>query len=142
MSLLLEGEEKYEETKKIHMQDRFLFLEFTCPGRDYPEIDKLSSSPAPRANKTHLTYRFVRRWIEEDKVKTILTTRNPKDTLVSLFHHYQHVSCEWNILSNVWIFFFHFTNSAVLNQLEAFSKSKLLKVMYFQVFIDLLHKDC
>ena len=91
VSLMMAGEEKYEETKKKHMLERILYLEYML-NPDKPEasmIDKLDTVAPPRVDKTHLPYRMVKRWVKEEKVRTILTTRNPKDTLVSFFHFYK-----------------------------------------------------
>ena len=88
LSLMLATDENYEATKKIPLVDRVLFLEVTFPGNEHSRIEKLSTVPPPRADKTHLPYRFVRRWIAEDKVRTIVTTRNPKDTMVSHYHFF------------------------------------------------------
>ena len=91
---MLAGEDKYDEIKKIPLHDRFLFLEMKHPGGEDACIQKLNTVATPRADKTHLPYRMIRRWIEEDKVKTILTTRNPKDTMVSMYYFYQQLNCE------------------------------------------------
>ena len=92
---MLAGEEKYEEIKQIPLDDRVLFLEQNFPDKDMARIETLDTVPPPRAVKTHLPYRFVRRWIEEDNVKTIITTRNPKDGVVSMFHFYKSLKCKY-----------------------------------------------
>ena len=89
VSLLLAGEEKYDEVKKIPLTQRCPFLEQQIPGEHKSYVDMLENFPTPRVDKTHLPYRFIKRWIAEDRVKTIITSRNPKDTLVSMFHFYQ-----------------------------------------------------
>ena len=86
VSLLLATEDTYEKSKEMSLYDRLVYLEYE--GINWKGISELASFPVPRAVKTHLPYRCIRRWIEEDNVKTIITTRNPKDTLVSLFHFY------------------------------------------------------
>ena len=48
----------------------------------------LQEMASPRLVKTHLSYEFVNRWVERDGVKTIVPLRNPKDTLVSMYHFY------------------------------------------------------
>ena len=92
---MLAGKDKYDEIKKIPLHDRFLFLEMKYPGREDACIQKLNTVATPRADKTHLPYRMIRRWIEEHKVKTILTTRNPKDTMVSMYYFVQQLKCEF-----------------------------------------------
>jgi hypothetical protein len=86
---MLAAEDKYDKTKTIPLHDRVLFLEMKFPGNDRAQIFKLDTVPPPRADKTHLPFRFMTRWLLEDKVKTIVTTRNPKDTIVSHYHFYQ-----------------------------------------------------
>ena len=99
MSLMLAGEENYERAKQTPIHDRVLFMEYTLPGDDFAQIARLDDVPTPRTVKTHMPFRFVQRWLTQDKVKTIVMTRNPKDTLVSHFHFLQ------NLKSNFyWIF--------------------------------------
>ena len=91
---MMAGEEKYEETKKKHLTERVLFLEQTTYPDKSPmaQIEKLDTVAPPRVDKTHLPYRMVKRWVKEEKVRTIVTTRNPKDTMVSYFHFYQNMT--------------------------------------------------
>ena len=89
VSLLLAGEERYDQTKCTALEDRALYLELRRPGCKQAMIHELHTVPVPRADKTHLPFRFVKRWLTRDNVRTIVSTRNPKDTLVSLFHFYQ-----------------------------------------------------
>ena len=88
VSLLMAGEEKYEAVSNIPVHDRTVFMEQERPGLK-PAIEKMKDMAPPRLAKTHLSYDFVNRWVERDRVKTIVTLRNPKDTLVSLYHFYQ-----------------------------------------------------
>ena len=83
------GEEKYEKTKTTPLFQRVPYLEQQLPHHVAPCIDTLDEYPTPRVLKTHLPLRFIKRWIMEDRLKTIVTSRNPKDTLVSMFHMYQ-----------------------------------------------------
>jgi len=43
--------------------------------------------PSPRILNTHLNYKFIAKEARSKKVKTILLCRNPKDTVVSFYHH-------------------------------------------------------
>ena len=95
---MLAGEEKYEKIKQIPLAERVLYLEQNFPDKDMAKIEILDTVPPPRALKTHLPYRFVRRWIKEDNVKTIITTRNPKDAVVSTFHFYKSLKCKYEQL--------------------------------------------
>ena len=51
-------------------------------------LDIMKTKCPPRLMKTHLSYEFLKRVVEEDKIKIILLMRNPKDILVSYFHLY------------------------------------------------------
>jgi hypothetical protein len=86
---MLVEEEKLDEERKVPLQVRVPFLEYHVPGTGDSMVERLPEATTPRVFKTHLSFRFVRRWLMEDKVKTILTTRNPKDTIVSHYHFYQ-----------------------------------------------------
>lgn len=44
---------------------------------------------SPRLLKTHLQSHYFQRQIENNKVKVVFVTRNPKDTLASYYHFYQ-----------------------------------------------------
>ena len=87
VSLLMAEEERLDEVNKTEISDRVIFMELEF--HEKPEIEKMKDLPAPRIAKTHLPYRFVNRWVERDGVKTIVTIRNPKDTLVSYYHFYK-----------------------------------------------------
>ena len=82
------GEEKYEAVSNVPIDDRAVYMELEKPGMK-PEIEKMKDMAPPRLAKTHLSYDFVNRWVERDRVKTIVTLRNPKDTLVSYYYFYQ-----------------------------------------------------
>ena len=91
VSLLMAEEERFDEVNKTMLSDRVIFMEIEFHEKT-PEIQKMKDLPAPRIAKTHLPYRFVNRWVERDGVKTIVTIRNPKDTLVSYYHFYKNNS--------------------------------------------------
>ena len=83
---MVAGEDKYLETKGIGLFERVPFLESSFDDDGIPHIEKLHVFPPPRVTKTHLPCRFIQRWVDEDQINTIVIIRNPKDTLVSLFH--------------------------------------------------------
>ena len=95
VSLLQAGEENYEKVSKIFIDDRAIFMEFKNPGSDEAEIEKWKDLTPPRMAKTHLPYEFVSKWVERDGAKAIVVIRNPKDTLVSLFHFYRTLAGKW-----------------------------------------------
>jgi hypothetical protein len=73
---------------------RVPFLEGSFRADQPAGIENLHTYHTPVVCKTHLPYRFVRRWVDEDRVKTIVATRNPKDTLVSRYHFYKDMARE------------------------------------------------
>jgi hypothetical protein len=88
LSLLLAPDGDYERVKATRLTDRVLYLDLSEEKAE-PLITRLDSVPPPRVTKTHLKYKLIRRWLDEDEVKVIIPTRNPKDTLVSIFHQYK-----------------------------------------------------
>ena len=95
VSLLQAGEENYEKVSKTLIDDRAIYMEFKKPGSDMAEIEKWKDLTPPRIAKTHLPYEFVSKWVERDGAKIIVVIRNPKDTLVSLFHVNKAFACKW-----------------------------------------------
>uniref|UniRef100_A0A0B7BDQ2 Sulfotransferase domain-containing protein n=1 Tax=Arion vulgaris TaxID=1028688 RepID=A0A0B7BDQ2_9EUPU len=51
----------------------------------------LDSLPSPRILNSHLLYRELPTGVKEKKVKIVLMVRNPKDVVVSFFHHHKHL---------------------------------------------------
>ena len=87
VSLLKAGEENYKEVSQIAMDKRVFFLEHEPPSSNHtPALLFINKMPPPRVDFTHVPYHFANGWIERDKVKTIVLLRNPKDTMVSLYH--------------------------------------------------------
>jgi hypothetical protein len=93
--LMAPTDEDYDSLLKVNVVMRVLYLEHHRTGEDFMQIEHLASIPLPRTLKTHLPFRFISRWVREDGVKTIVTTRNPKDTIVSLYHFNQQNTREW-----------------------------------------------
>ena len=56
--------------------------------------EKLEEMTPTRLAKTHLPYRVVSHWVEEDLTKTVVCLRNPKDALVSYYHFHQTNQCK------------------------------------------------
>ena len=52
-------------------------------------VETLNSRTTPCIMKTHLPARILKKHIDNEKVKIIVVIRNPKDTLVSLYHFYR-----------------------------------------------------
>ncbi len=67
---------------------RIAFLEATFPPDGISGAEIFSRKSPPRYAKTHLPFEMWRYQLEKRrKVKVIQTIRNPKDTLVSFYHH-------------------------------------------------------
>ena len=64
------------------------YLEMNLPGKP-SAIDRVTSLEPPRLLKTHLQFEFLRSHVQDDKARFIAMFRNPKDTLVSYYHHYR-----------------------------------------------------
>ncbi|XP_035828597.1 sulfotransferase family cytosolic 1B member 1 isoform X2 [Aplysia californica] len=71
----------FEGAEKNTMDDRFPFFEFPYPGKK-----AINDLPSPRRIKTHLPFPLLPNQMKEKKPKIIYIARNPKDTLVSLYH--------------------------------------------------------
>ena len=79
---------------------RVPLLEQVLPGQ-HPKIDDVEAMSSPRIYKTHLPT-----WsIEEQIIKTIFISRNPKDTLVSYFQFarmiYSTILIDWSVWFNM-----------------------------------------
>ncbi|XP_033631084.1 sulfotransferase 1A1-like [Asterias rubens] len=78
-----------------HNFERGPFLEMTVGGhqnRDLPRTHKmLAEAPmsSPRLIKSHLPVQLLPPQVWKKKVKVIYVIRNPKDVVVSYFHHYR-----------------------------------------------------
>ena len=83
------------------LDERMPFVEgIILPIKSYPytvtdpESAKkmFTSFPEPRVFKTHLPYCFVPKGSDEtDKPRYIYVVRNPKDVLVSIYHHHRNM---------------------------------------------------
>ncbi len=73
---------------KTRSNERAPLLEMTIPGQP-SNYDIIMKRPSPRLIKTHLYLKFFAKSLQEAKSKCIVVFREPKDSLVSYFHHYQ-----------------------------------------------------
>ncbi|XP_071797714.1 amine sulfotransferase-like [Asterias amurensis] len=82
-----------EEVNKKHTILRVPFLEMTHAGAAHPEMprsDKIVANmprSTPRFIKSHLPSQLLPPQVWEKKIKMVYVIRNPKDTIVSFFHH-------------------------------------------------------
>ena len=79
-------------------------LELSLPGTE-SGMEKIAKTPTPRLIKTHLPYGMLESQVNVDKAKFIVVTRNPKDTLVSLYHFYSFLKA-FGPYSGTWDQFF------------------------------------
>ena len=77
------------------MKLSYTYIEMTPTDLTSTPIDVINSMDPPRVLKTHLRFEFLQKKIEE-KIRTILVFRNPKDTFLSYYHHYRMCSIVGN----------------------------------------------
>ncbi|XP_033630668.1 sulfotransferase 1E1-like isoform X2 [Asterias rubens] len=81
------------QVNKRHTMQRVPFIEMTVGGAVYDDIPRavqmLPKLPttSPRFIKSHLPGQLLPPQVWEKKIKMIYVIRNPKDVVVSLFHH-------------------------------------------------------
>uniref|UniRef100_A0A1B6CP85 Sulfotransferase domain-containing protein n=1 Tax=Clastoptera arizonana TaxID=38151 RepID=A0A1B6CP85_9HEMI len=86
------------EAAKVPIYIRFPFLEVNLLKHDdyMPDIpdsvEVINNSPSPRYIKSHLPVELLPKQLWTKKPKIIYVARNPKDTVISYFHHYR----TWN----------------------------------------------
>ena len=92
MVWLIANDLDYEKANRIHIANRFPFLEIgglieLSPGRDpYQRIVDMAPT---RFIKSHLPVAFIPDEIWTAKPKIIYVRRNPKDVIVSYYHHWR-----------------------------------------------------
>lgn len=94
MVWLLANELDYCVAAELTLDERFMFLEFsTLIDIDQlaNTIDEVAKAPSPRFIKSHLPPALLPRALWTVQPKIVYVTRNPKDTLVSYYHHYKNV---------------------------------------------------
>lgn len=94
-----------EKAKTTGMLERFPHMELSA-GPDGPHfIDGIAKLSGTRTIKSHLPARFFPKVLSDNKQKVVVVVRNPKDTLVSLFHFYRMNVCLGNFAGS-WDDFF------------------------------------
>ena len=81
-----------EEGKTINMTDLFKSIPFIESEQPDGKLgaDIFNTLPSPRFMKTHLPYELWKDQLKKyPNVRVIQTIRNPKDTLVSYYHHFR-----------------------------------------------------
>lgn len=72
----------FKKAKSTNLEKRFPLLELT-------DIDNSKTNDQQRFFKSHLPYSLLPQSVRDSKCKIIYVTRNPKDTLVSMWHFYK-----------------------------------------------------
>jgi len=100
------------EAAKEKLQVRSPFIEWpTLPQTDSPvlmDFQKIEAMPSPRVLKSHLPFYLLPPRLA-DTCKVVYVARNPKDVIVSYFHHHQIVSVQ-NFTSDIEKFAEYFMN--------------------------------
>ncbi|GAB6026532.1 hypothetical protein CHUAL_012954 [Chamberlinius hualienensis] len=76
-----------KKAKSENMEKRFPLLEY--PLIDHDKYDKNTHKNRPQFFKSHLPFSLLPKSIHEQNCKIVYVTRNPKDTLVSMWHFYK-----------------------------------------------------
>ena len=78
----------FKEAMKTILDERVPMIENAIPGKP-TGYDTIMERPSPRLIKTHLYFKFFAKTVEKARSKFIFLSRDPKDCIVSYFHHYQ-----------------------------------------------------
>ena len=85
--MLAKDLEEGKEVDTADMRRHIPFIETENPDGTFG-ADAFKDLPSPRYMKTHLPYELWKQQLEKHpNIKVIQTVRNPKDTLVSYYHH-------------------------------------------------------
>jgi len=77
-----------EAARKLKLYERTTFIECEGLEKDYKSLDIIEGMPSPRVIKTHLPLEMLPPNLL-DTCKVVFVCRNPKDTCVSFFNHFQ-----------------------------------------------------
>ncbi|KAK9511798.1 hypothetical protein O3M35_000391 [Rhynocoris fuscipes] len=92
MVWLLGNDFNFEEAKKTSLHERFIFLEYNAIGgtiEDGENMTLLENMNTPRFIKSHLPPELLPKQLWTVKPKIIYVYRNPKDVVISYYHHYK-----------------------------------------------------
>ena len=99
---LLQNNCNFEEAKAVQLDVRFPFLDFPIltdflkeempPFLQANFLERIEEMPSPRLIKSHLHLCLLPDDLLE-KSKVVMCLRNPKDTIVSFYHHEKLVKC-------------------------------------------------
>lgn len=85
----------YDKAANIKQEDCYDMIDvvnvYKHEGLSSHSLKKIAARPSPRIIKSHLPIELLPKSIWTAKPKIIITSRNPKDTCVSYFHHYRNL---------------------------------------------------
>ena len=79
-----------EAAMRTRLDERVPYLDVTIPGQS-AGYDTIMERPSPRLIHTHLNFKFFAKSVKQAKSKFIVVLRDPKDCIVSYFHHYKNI---------------------------------------------------
>ncbi|XP_026477319.1 sulfotransferase 1C4-like [Ctenocephalides felis] len=89
---LLRNDLNFEKALKIRQADRSIFIEeglFMGEGMALMPVEQAENLPSPRQIKSHLPIALLPKELMEVKPKIIYVVRDPRDVVVSYYHHYR-----------------------------------------------------
>ena len=89
VSLIMCRDEDLDSLLKTEVDDRFVFIDRKVDKID--PVQEFQNCTGHRLVKTHMSAGLTEKWWKKDKARTVVVLRNPKDTLVSLYHFYKGV---------------------------------------------------
>ena len=88
--ILCEDAKQMNDIDKTNILNRFIYVDHK--GDNPNAIQDFTEMNSPRLLKSHLPFFITKHWFETEDVKIVSILRNPKDTLVALFHFYKGVA--------------------------------------------------
>jgi len=110
---LLQNDTDFDEANKINTRVRVMPVELKVPARA-ASMDVLAQVDGPRVMATYLYYHFYKTQLSKTRPKVIVMLRNPKDVLVSFYHHYR-MCVGFGYYKGTWADFLKLANSKKLN---------------------------
>ncbi|XP_026468555.1 sulfotransferase 1 family member D1-like [Ctenocephalides felis] len=90
MLWLISNNLDFKTAREISLEERSQFIEFSAFREHFPDtITPVDNMKSPRNIKTHLPASMLPDEIWEKKPKIVYVARNPKDVIVSFYHHFR-----------------------------------------------------
>ena len=104
--MLLQGKTEYHQDPK----EKYMFP-FQTP-------ERIDEHPSPRIINSHMYFRHLPRDILKKRPKIVFVSRNPKDIVVSFYHHCHNASLKYNGSWNDFLEFFMSSDTGNEYQLQ------------------------